>query len=479
MSPFLYVFLGGEIMAIIKDRDILNEDGSVPVELLVKCFENHNRMKMRYEKMHRYYDGKHDILHRTLSSDLLPNNKLICNHAEYITDMAVGYVFGTPISYTGDESIEQLNDIFIEIDEDSHNNELALDCSICGVGYELVYMNNEEVPYPELAVLNPMSTFLVCDDTVNQKPMFGVAYSPKFDINDTLKGYEVNVYTDKEIYRYLFDDLQDRSPQEIDLDEHYFGEVPIIEYQNNKKLKGDFEGVISLIDAYNLLQSDRVNDKEQMVDALLAVVGASLGEDEDEKVETARLLKEMKIIELDEGGDAKWLVKGLNEQQTEILKKSLKDDIHEFSKVPCLTDENFVGNASGVAMKYKLLGFEQLGKTKERYFKKGLRQRLKLMANIENIRAKNIDVKTIDITMKRSLPVDDELLARIAQETDGFISWETRVLRFDSEIDVEEERKRLEEERQKSLEETQKAFGSYDFKEENEDDSNGLDHVNN
>lgn len=466
-------------MPIIKDRDLLNEDGSVPVELLVKCFENHNRMKMRYEKMHRYYDGKHDILHRTLSSDLLPNNKLICNHAEYITDMSVGYLFGTPISYTGDEGIEQLNDIFIEIDEDSHNNELALDCSICGVGYELVYMNNEEVPYPELAVLNPMSTFLVCDDTVKQKPMFGVTYSPKFDINDTLKGYEVNVYTDKEIYRYLFNDLQDRSPQEIDLDEHYFGEVPIIEYQNNKKLKGDFEGVISLIDAYNLLQSDRVNDKEQMVDALLAVVGASLGDDQDEKVETARLLKEMKIIELDEGGDAKWLVKGLNEQQTEILKKSLKDDIHEFSKVPCLTDENFVGNASGVAMKYKLLGFEQLGKTKERYFKKGLRQRLKLMANIENIRAKNIDVKTIDITMKRSLPVDDELLARIAQETDGFISWETRVQRFDSEIDIEEERKRLEQERQKSIEERQKAYGSYDFKEGNEDDDNGLDRTDN
>ena len=81
--------------------------------------------------------------------------------------------------------------------------------------------------------------------------------------------------------------------------------------------------------------------------------------------------------------------------------------------------------------------------------------------------------------MKRSLPVDDELLARIAQETDGFISWETRVQRFDSEIDIEEERKRLEEERQKSIEERQKAYGSYDFKEENEDDDNGLDRTNN
>lgn len=466
-------------MAIIKDRDLLNEDGSVPVELLVKCFEKHNGMQKRYEKMHRYYDGKHDILNRTLSSDSLPNNKLICNHAEYITDMSVGYVFGTPISYTGDESIEQLNDIFIEIDEDSHNNELALECSVCGVGYELLYMNDEDVPTPELAVLSPLNAFLVVDDTVKHKPMFAVSYSPKYDIHDTLKGFDVCVYTDMKVIRYFFTTLQDKSPKLIDEEEHYFGAVPVIEYQNNKKLKGDFEGVISLIDAYNLLQSDRVNDKEQMVDALLAVVGASLGDDQDEKVETTRLLKEMKIIELDEGGDAKWLVKGLNEQQTEILKKSLKDDIHEFSKVPCLTDENFVGNASGVAMKYKLLGFEQLGKTKERYFKKGLRQRLKLMANIENIRAKNIDVKTIDITMKRSLPVDDELLARIAQETDGFISWETRVQRFDSEIDIEEERKRLEEERQKSIEERQKAYGSYDFKEGNEDDDNGLDRADN
>ena len=469
-------------MPIIKDRDLLNEDGSVPIELLVKCFENHNEMKLRYEKMYRYYDGEHEILNRTFTGELnefLPNNKLICNHAQYITDMAVGYVFGTPISYTGDEDIERLNDVFIGIDEDSHNNELALDCSILGVGYELVYMNSEEVPYPNLAVLNPMSTFLVCDDTVKQEPMFAVSYSPKHDINGTLKGYEVNVYTDKEIYRYLFSDLQDRSPKEIDLEEHYFGEVPIIEYQNNKTLKGDFEGVISLIDAYNTLQSDRINDKEQLVDALLAVSGVSMGDSIEQQTETAKLIREFKILELPDNGDAKYLVKSLNEEQTEILKKSLKDDIHEFSKVPCLTDENFVGNASGVAMKYKLLGFEQLGKTKERYFKKGLRQRLKLMANIENIRAKNIDVKTIDITMKRSLPVDDELLARIAQETDGFISWETRVQRFDSEIDIEEERKRLEEERQKSLEDAQKAFGSYEFKEGNEDDDDGMDSVDN
>ena len=78
--------------------------------------------------------------------------------------------------------------------------------------------------------------------------------------------------------------------------------------------------------------------------------------------------------------------------------------------------------------------------------------------------------------MKRSLPVDDELLARIAQETDGFISWETRIKRFDEEIDIDEERKRLEEEKRKNIEEQQKMFGSYDFK-DNQLDSNKDDKV--
>lgn len=456
-------------MAIIKDRDLLNEDGSISNKLLIKCIDEHKRLVDRYSKLNNYYDGEHKILSRTLTTESLPNNKIVANHAEYITDMATGYVFGTPITYSGDGA-EELNEIFTEIDEDSHNNELALDMSVFGVGYELLYMNDDEVPYPELAVVSPLNSFLVVDSTVKQKPMFGVIYYPKYDIEGTLKGYDVNVYTDKSVTHYFFTNLSNESPEVDEPEEHFFKDIPLVEYKNNKRLKGDFEGVITLIDAYNLLQSDRVNDKEQLVDALLAVIGANFGDNEEEIVSTAKMLKELKILELEEGGDAKWLVKNLNETETEVLKKALKDDIHEFSKVPCLTDENFVGNASGVAMKYKLLGFEQLGRTKERYFKQGLRQRLKLMSNIENTRAKNIDPSNIDISMKRSLPVDDELAARIAQETEGFISWETRIKRFDGEIDIDEERKRLEEENKKKVEDQQKMFGSYDFKNTNQED---------
>lgn len=459
---------------IIKDRELLNDDGSVPIELLTKCIQNHITMISRLDKLNDYYDGEHEILKRNLKNNELPNNKLVANHAKYISDMATGYVFGCPISYSGNGS-QELIDLFTIIDEDSHNNELALDISIFGKGYEILYMNDDEEPLPELAVLSPTNTFIVVDSTVKHKVMFAVNYYEKRDIEDNLSGYYVNVYTDNEIYYYFFKDLNSTSPQELDLDEHYWGAVPIIEYWNNKKQHGDFEGVLSLIDAYNLLQSDRLNDKEQLVDAILAITNASFGDDESEMTETEKFLKEHKILELPRDADAKWLTKQLNETEIEVLKKAIKDDIHEFSKVPCLTDENFVGNASGIAMKYKLLGFEQLGKTKERYFKKGLRQRIKLICNIKNIQAKNMNPNDIDITMKRSLPVDDELQARIAQETEDFISWETRVKRFDEEIDVEEERKRLDEENKKKVEQKQKAFESYSFKNMNKDNDVDLD----
>ena len=67
------------------------------------------------------------------------------------------------------------------------------------------------------------------------------------------------------------------------------------------------------------------------------------------------------------------------------------------------------------------------------------------------------------------MPLDDELKARIPQETEGFITWETRVKNFDGEIDIQEEKKRLQEENDKKIEDQQKAFGGYDFKDTQQD----------
>lgn len=399
-------------MAIIRDRDLIDDINDISVALIASCIKEHQEGLVRLNKLEKYYKGEHAILNRPMSGEDmgLPNNKLVANHAKYITDIAVGYVSGKPVKYEG-KQIDEILEAYKEIDIVSHDSEMAKDLSIFGIGLELYFMSSDDVPIPKVTVIDPRQIFLVVDDSVEYKSLFGVHYYEKRDINNAVIGYNINVYTQDLIVSYFGSTLTNFDMQ--DIKNHYFGAVPVVEFWNNEEQQGDFEQQISLIDAYNLLQSDRVNDKEQLVDALLAVTGVSFGDDEKEQSDTARLIKKHKILELPIGADAKWLLKNLNETEVEVLKEAIKTDIHEFSMVPNLTDENFASNSSGVAMKYKLFGLEQLAVTKERYYIQGLRERLKLFAYILRVKAKAVEVSDAKITMLRNLPENEPTIQEL------------------------------------------------------------------
>lgn len=448
-------------MAIIRDRDLLTDWKEIPVNMIDSCIKEHQSGLQRLNTLENYYMGKHKILDRTLSNTKLPNNKLVANHAKYITDVATGYLTGAPVKYDG-ASVEAIIDVYDKIDIDAHDAELAKDMSVFGHGLEIYYMTNDENPIPQVALIDPRNIFLVLDDTVESKPLFACHYYEKKDLDNKVTGYKVNIYTATKVYNYETDSLDSKSRKEfklVDESEQYFGEVPVTEFQNNEESQGDFEQQISLIDAYNLLMSDRVNDKEQLVDALLVVVNASLGDDEEEMTETAKFIKEHKVLELPEGADAKWLVKSLNEAEVEILKKAIRDDIHQFSMVPNLTDENFASNSSGVAMSYKLFGLEQLMRIKERYFKKGLKERLKLFANILTVKAQAVDVSDVKITMTRSLPVNLQEIASMIATLDGKVSLETLLAQLPFVDDPATEVEKVEEEKDRNAMRNQEAFG--------------------
>lgn len=158
--------------------------------------------------------------------------------------------------------------------------------------------------------------------------------------------------------------------------------MPLTEYWNNACERGDFERVLPLIDAYDLLQSDRVNDKQQFADALLVltgVMGLTAPEDGDGRTPGERLRQDKTLALPDSTARVEWLTKETHESDADVLRRALSEDIHKFSMVPDLTDEQFAANASGVAMRYKLLGLEQLTGVKERYFREGLRCRVRLV----------------------------------------------------------------------------------------------------
>lgn len=459
-------------MITLDEKYMYDENGDINQKALSRVIKRHQSEIERLQKLNDYYEGRHNILNREMKyTDV--NNKVVVNFAEYITGIATGYVHGKPVGYSCEnKEFEKINDEFIKIDEDSHNFELGEDISVFGKAYEQVYMSNDVTPQFRLAKLSVLNTFIVYSQDVSHRKLFAVSIFEDRDLDDIKKGYDVYVYTDTYKYHYYVTDLNTESFMLVEdgIKEHFFKEVPIVRYLNQARERGDFESAISMIDAYNMLQSDRVNDVQKFVDSVLVIIGQSLGDTKDEVSETAKALKELKCLNLDEDGDAKYITNSLTQSEIEVLKDAIKQDIHKISKIPDMSDENFANNSSGVAMKFKLFGTEQLGNTKERYFKKGLRERLELICNIEGIRANNISPQDVDIKMKRTLPVDDTERLSMLQGTADVLSWETRVKMFDEEIDIDAERKRLDDEKKANIELQRQSMIGYDFDKEDEEE---------
>ena len=119
---------------------------------------------------------------------------------------------------------------------------------------------------------------------------------------------------------------------------------------------------------------------------------------------------------------AEWLCKQLNETDTEVLKCALNADIHKMCMVPDMTDVNFAGNSSGVAMRYKLLGLEQLTRIKERWFREGLRQRIRLYARYLTLLGKpELESSGVRIVFTRSLPMNELEVAQTVKELEGLV----------------------------------------------------------
>lgn len=399
---------------MIKPFTIPGNTELTPVLACKYISEHKTHTCKRYDKLERYYEGEHDILNRE-KRKVLANNRLVCNHARYISDTAVGYFAGNPVKYSSGQDITPLLDLLKSADSDTQDIDLAQKASIFGVAYEFIYIGEDGKP--RLYSPDPRQAFVIYDDTVEQKPVAGVYYYElREGFSNKPTGYSVYL-CDSVSTRHFVTDTGFMVKGEVTEKPHGMNGVPLIEIYNNSTCSGDFEPVLSLIDAYNVLQSDRVNDKEQFVEAILLIKGYTLGDNNDEKSETYKAIRDNGLLELDTDGSAEWLTRQFDEASVEVLRKSLEQDIHKFANVPCMSDESFGGNASGVAMRYKLLGFEQITKIKERYFREGLKERLRLLCNVLVLTgAANIDSTDISIQFTRALPVNDVERAQLVSE---------------------------------------------------------------
>ncbi|NYB73403.1 phage portal protein [Sedimentibacter hydroxybenzoicus DSM 7310] len=389
----------------------------------------------RLKKLEQYYKNENNIKQRTFKDATKPNNKIAHSWGNYITDSMTAFFIGVPVSYSGnDKDLKLLQEIFDDNDEQDLNSQLARDCSIYGVAYELAYLDeNADLRFTKLS---PLNTICIYDDSVNSNLLHVIRFNETTNILDNKTTMTIDLYSDLSIKSYK--KMDSCALEFINETQHSFELVPISIFKNNDDMLGDFELVIDLIDFYDTLESDMANAFDYYNDCYMVFTGATLPED-------IQTMKEERLLEIPEGGIVSFLTKNAMDTELENAKNRIVDDVHKFSRVPNMSDENFANNVSGVAMRYKLLGLESVCAIKERKFKRGLQNRLWLISNILNLKV-GTALQDIGIIFKRNIPQNEKEIADMVNSLRGLLSSETLISQLPFVKNANEEVQKLKDE---------------------------------
>ena len=220
-------------------------------------------------------------------------------------------------------------------------------------------------------------------------------------------------------------------------------DVPFTYYENPDRL-GDFESVLTLIDAYDKALSDNSNLFEYYNDCYIVFKGCEFIEDNSVK------LKDMKGLNLPEGADVFYLQKPQVSGDLISYLETLRKDIHKYSMVPDLTDKDYLSAQSGVAMRLKLQGLEFLTGVKESNFRKGLTRRLEILGDYLSLSNNDFDFDKALIVFKRNTVESLSEIIDNAIRLKDIISTES-VLDMIPTVDSREELKRLDKEKEQNI----------------------------
>ena len=471
-----------QFMMTIEDFETIEFESQKWIARLKNFVGTHRAEQLdRLKELKRYYLADNNIKYRDEKSDKYSaDNRIASDWAKYITVFEQGYMLGNPVEYKNENAeIQALIDNFSkQNNEQDHNVAIKTDLAIYGRAYELLntFKDVDESVWVKLYRMNPEQTFVIYDDSYEQRSLMAVNYYSISYGNGHKRDF-VKVYTDDAIYEYVDDNQEADTLRLKEKSEHFFNGVPVNEFSNNTDRTGAFEAVLDSIDAYDLSQSELANFQQDSNEALLVISGNPFtGVDDKDFLEDGRInpngrlavsqsFKKAKILVLDDnpipGGSspsAHYLIKSYDTAGAEAYKERLVNDILRFTFTPDTTDSNFAGTQSGEAMKYKMMAADNYRGKQELLFEKGLMRRLRLAVNIWKIKGNDSGnynlINQTDIVFTPNLPQNNNEMVAIVKNLYGVVSEQTivEILERVTGVNAETELKRLKEDTEKALE---------------------------
>ncbi|WP_195922006.1 phage portal protein [Lactobacillus crispatus] len=449
-------------MKVVKGRGLVTRNGTfifpkdeelTKDELLGFIDYNTQNLMPKYRKNMELYLSKHEIL-KIEDKEIGSTYKLVVNSAKYIVDTYNGYFLGIPpkISLDKSEDNDKLQTWLNHVSFADKLNEISKQVDIYGRSIGFLYQNeNAETGF---TYLSPTKAFIIYDDTVERNPLAFVRY----EYYDNENEYQARgkIYYSKLVYDFNSTNLDENpSPNPYQM-------IPAVEFYENEERQGVFDPVRTLIDAYDKALSQKADQVEYFDNAYLAMMGIHLPTDKNgNPILDIRKNRFLYLPNLDpqSNPDVKFIAKPDGDQMQENYLNRLDNLIYQISMIPNMKDQEFSGNASGVALEYKLLPMRNKSNNKERKFTKSLRALFRAVFSTGQVISQSGKDSWEDLQFQftRNIPKDIAGSISAAKQAEGMISKRTQLSLLPFINDPDNELEQVDKEKQESIKQAREA----------------------
>ena len=372
----------------------------------------HNRNRTLMDYLYRYYKGDQPILYREKLVRPEVNNKVVENHALETVKFKAGQIYGEPIQYvckkkkaskTTNEQVDRLNDYLDEANADARNIQLGIYQSAVGTAYKAILREDEwtkdgDLPPFRIFIPSPQDVYIVYS-SVTGKPVLSVQI-----LKDEDNQQYYQCYSSRQYFK-----IQNGAITESGI--NGFGGIPIVEYPNNHDRLSDIEIAITMYDAINKYQSDRLNGVEQFVQALMKFKNCEI--DETEFIKMVKLgAVSVKDVGNGTQSDVDLMTAELNQSESQVAKDDIYNNILIVEAMP--NRQSNTGGDTGNAV-YLRNGWdfaERDAKLVEAFTKEAEKASARIILNIIRKTSMDVNISTRDFDVKITRNPTDNMLVK-------------------------------------------------------------------
>lgn len=283
-----------------------------------------NKTAIRY--LWRYYKGDQPVLYRTKVSNEDITNKILENHAYEIVQFKVGQTYGEPVQFISrkdddaiNNAVDELNDFMTDANKQEKDIKSGEWQSATGTSFKAIQSKEGEIPF-RITAPSPLNTFVIYNRST-EEPVLAVQ-----ELKDEDGKYYKLAFSETMSFKIVNSNV-------VSSKLHTYGGIPIVEYPNNHERISDIELVISMLDAINNMQSNRMDGIEQFVQSWIKFVNCDVDEEQFAKMKMNHALV-VKSINKDNKSDVDIMTQELNQTQCQVAKDDLWDNALSILAIP-------------------------------------------------------------------------------------------------------------------------------------------------